>query len=1349
MNATDLINYLNYFFLGVIALSALLGFWFGAFRSIYFFAGFLALFVIGWFLSPVLARVLFTVDMSALGTINDIEITTIEGVIPSLLEKISPEMGEIFAPGSGIYDFGVAAVLMTLRLVTFSVWLIVVIPILTFVLWIVYLFIKPKRKKTLVSRFIGVGVTVLHSLLSLFILSIFLAGLTSAAHSAISLTETAPSEDEPAQIIFTDQGPMLRLDNAEFEEFDFIFEFAGNYRESYLGKMSGLIKIDKAGLDEYMFDELFSLKYRKTKIKLRKELATVIRLYDLIAENVEGEINLESLVALPEEVKEQIVEEVKRLKILRVAIPLGIEYVVASGVLEKELGDLEEYLDIEKVIPELLEIDYEKEIGYLAAAFLDALALELHKMGENSQLLLTLDADTVDSLLDNVGSLQIIDIVGNEMLAAFVVSEAAQNFYEKIGFTEEIDLEGVEIGSEIKNLGNIYRAFASFGITTTDYKEIDFSQITDGHINELGEAIFGSTLFSKNGGLLACALVNQLPEEYRTVITVNQFELNDFTSIAGLGLVLFSVGFFEEGADPQPADLLTEDNIEKIADYISCSGLLSANVGGILNVLMQAVELPEGLEIAIDSEFNWSGESGRAEIVALFTAANKLLELGIGESEDFLSSLTEAKIEELSDALAESQIFMSNIENILNYFLTDPEITGGMEFTIREMDWPSPAGKAEFKALLHAVATIYEADLLANPEPTEFTNEQIDKLASALSASIIIRDNLSNIIVQAVGESVDFEIAVFDNPDDWTETEIGSLLRAARIISGKENYLVFTEEEADVLLASNLIVDSIVLLLEKYTEPEGELYDLLIIDGITDWRDTYEGEVRVDGELRRFFNASRILLGDNPDINDPDSLIDLNRLLNLSDGSADVNGDGIVDEKDDQIAILTASRIIVDTAVKELKTMTAAGGELYEVLYLPDDDEVEYHGPDGEMRRFIIAIKHVAAANTEPGQGISDIDQISIASLTDADTRDDIVASKIIATTIIVNIEIEAAKEGSAIALAPELDRNNPDSYDPEAWDAELPKFLDAIAVFTGDSDINDISFGAEEFLNISDEDIDKIVDSRVISYSVIKKLEDEHNSPDSLITIPDQYGPAPAEATNEALWYEGGELRRTLRALRELGINDYEDKFPLQAIFAEAKGEVPEVILASEIVENTIVKRIETEADGGSLDGVLIYPADWNPADWYGPEGELRKFLVGIEVIVGTEDFENATFEADRFLTDDRDKLLSSRLIEASAVEYIIDSADSEGGALSGALYLPEDLETNNVNWYRSGGGELDRFLDAIEIIVGDGGEYGDANFAVDTILGAEREVLLDSRVVEHSAIVYIRLFREIDDSR
>lgn len=47
MENIDLITYFNYGFLAVIALSVLLGFWFGAFRSIYFFAGFFGLFVIG------------------------------------------------------------------------------------------------------------------------------------------------------------------------------------------------------------------------------------------------------------------------------------------------------------------------------------------------------------------------------------------------------------------------------------------------------------------------------------------------------------------------------------------------------------------------------------------------------------------------------------------------------------------------------------------------------------------------------------------------------------------------------------------------------------------------------------------------------------------------------------------------------------------------------------------------------------------------------------------------------------------------------------------------------------------------------------------------------------------------------------------------------------------------------------------------------------------------------------------------------------------------------------------------------------------------------------------------------
>ena len=109
----------------------------------------------------------------------------------------------------------------------------------------------------------------------------------------------------------------------------------------------------------------------------------------------------------------------------------------------------------------------------------------------------------------------------------------------------------------------------------------------------------------------------------------------------------------------------------------------------------------------------------------------------------------------------------------------------------------------------------------------------------------------------------------------------------------------------------------------------------------------------------------------------------------------------------------------------------------------------------------------------------------------------------------------------------------------------------------------------------------------------------------------------------------------------------------------------------------------------GGSLKGRSL--SEDAHEDWYGPEGELRKFLVGLEVIVGPAgDLEDAEFSANRFLDEDRDKLLNSRLIEASAVEYIIASADPVDGDLRGTLYLPADLQTNNGVSPAAAGGSL-----------------------------------------------------------
>jgi hypothetical protein len=216
------------------------------------------------------------------------------------------------------------------------------------------------------------------------------------------------------------------------------------------------------------------------------------------------------------------------------------------------------------------------------------------------------------------------------------------------------------------------------------------------------------------------------------------------------------------------------------------------------------------------------------------------------------------------------------------------------------------------------------------------------------------------------------------------------------------------------------------------------------------------------------------------------------------------------------------------------------------------------------------------------------------------------------------------------------------------------------------------------------------------------------------------------------------GELRRFLKAIDIIldGGELENAQFDVEEFFDDA--EQP-ILLNSRIIEASVVNKIEVEASvGGSLENELVYPSDWVQSDWYGTEGELVDFLASIEIVLNGGAFENASFDVDKFLGPDRATLLTSRVIEASVVEYVIDSTNPVDGVLKNSLYLPSGLETNNTAWYTLSGNEINRFLDAIDIIV-DGGTYANANFSVDTILGPEQATLLDSRVVEASAVRYV----------
>ncbi|HHX01025.1 MAG TPA: hypothetical protein GX740_06975, partial [Acholeplasmataceae bacterium] len=639
-----------------------------------------------------------------------------------------------------------------------------------------------------------------------------------------------------------------------------------------------------------------------------------------------------------------------------------------------------------------------------------------------------------------------------------------------------------------------------------------------------------------------------------------------------------------------------------------------------------------------------------------------------------------------------------------------------------------------FKSLLSAVGIILESGLLEDGDFSNLTDgsddpedDMIKDLAEAMSGSRIIRENLTSLINSMLDESMDLDIDV--EADDWTFEELNALFRAAKVI------LSYGDE-----FSFNVLTE-----LEEH-----------------------------------------------------------------------------------EIDYIVSSHIIVDNAVKKLEDLTEPDGDLHGVLYLPEGD-VEYFGTDGELKAFILAAQKIVGDSED---GLEQLESISFGNIT-GENKDTILASQIMTETIISHIE-ELASDNDVISLHPDFDRESND-YVEGTWEAELPNLIDAIEIFVGeDGDLNNLDIDSDLFLSLTDDEIETVTKSKILSHSMVTFIEDESANENSFISLPDDLNPNHPDYDND-LWYgEDGELVKTLKALRGLGLTNFEDDIDLTVLFDEAKADVEdEVILASRVIEATIINKIETEAEtGGSLDGMLIIPNDvvweiqydnddnlvdkgelrkllvaidvligddentkfedvefkvenifntpedptrqdrllasriveesiinkintemdaggslegklvkpdgFQESDWYGEDGELRRFLNAIEVLLDGDDFENAEFKVEKFFDDDsQDILLASRLVEASVVNTIETEIDDPMSPLYGNLVRPDGF--TKQDWYGEDG-ELRLFLNSIELLLGPGENFTDAKFDVDTILGSDQEEILESRVVEASVIKFVK---------
>ena len=599
----------------------------------------------------------------------------------------------------------------------------------------------------------------------------------------------------------------------------------------------------------------------------------------------------------------------------------------------------------------------------------------------------------------------------------------------------------------------------------------------------------------------------------------------------------------------------------------------------------------------------------------------------------------------------------------------------------------------------------------------EIEDAEMDKLVQ----SVVLRDSIANKLIEMSEDEENSVLEVNLSIGDavWAD-EIKSLIKATKVLLGEDADLdnidldintvkSLSDSDIDVVITSIIISDTIIKkLVEIGADQDGGLV-VRYEKQDPAWRGTPENP----GELKRFLTAANLLLDENDDLNNPD-VININRITELTEEELDTLGN---------------SYLIVDTAVKHLQEMTAPEGSLYQVLYLPAITNDEYYGSTGEFKHFMLAIQHILKDNTTPEESLEDLNQISISSLT-GENQATILTSMIVKETIIRNIEIEAEKPDAVIKIAPELDRNGPD-YQDGIWDLELPSLLDAITIILGeDANLDTINLSANDFLALSDLEIETLLASRVVSHTAAKTIEDKSKDDESLIKLPADLDPDKPEY-DESLWYgTDGELSKALKALRELGFTDFNSDIKIKALFEEAKGTTEEVILASRVLEASIINKIEKEATlGGMLYGTLIIPEGivWTKSD--SDEGELRRFLQAIEIILGGAEFENATFDVDKFLGEEQETLLASRVVEASVISYI---------QKSDKLIIPDpdDLATyyyfeDNVLIWEGEDGELKRFLNGVNALLGSS-TFAAFEFKMDNLLDVNFDVALESRVLE-----------------
>lgn len=500
-----------------------------------------------------------------------------------------------------------------------------------------------------------------------------------------------------------------------------------------------------------------------------------------------------------------------------------------------------------------------------------------------------LEMEALDELIFRLKTIKTLNITTPILIDYFLL-----NYYE---LKLSSNLYQVDFYNDVTFLGELVKTL----IENDKFNYLEFETIDTLLVIDL------LNIFSKLDS------IDKLSNDITYQLTSNKFLLNYFDYRVVSNLKLNNVNYKKE------VTLLKQilENIysqkfdsEKLASFAYESDIVSSNQRLILELIIWEMFYEYRNDI-----IRYSLEY--EDYLSVVRIAKAYVDNGYLEPYFRLAKLYDAEtVEILIDAIYASNFFRNNLDFIIDMFLSESIFKFDFKIVVPSVVKENiEVGKGEIRSLIRLFQIL-------NYGITQATLEKhLDELCDIFENSIIIRDYFHEILETLINKynPTDYKIYIkkidYNTPDGRMEysklIDIFRMLVQKRVLDDPTVLLKLTKEEIDYILTSSVIEEACINLLIDLGKADDNPLVVTIPNGHEDWYPSSRGE----GELRYFINAIKIIFKNVERIEDIEFTPEL--ILKISDGTIDTNGDGVVDEFDEnELYEIMKSKIISDTIIK-------------------------------------------------------------------------------------------------------------------------------------------------------------------------------------------------------------------------------------------------------------------------------------------------------------------------------------------------------------------------------------------------------------------------------------------------